>query len=149
MQALEGSRIQFRLRSNRPLSRGVIELTGGDLPARRVPMTPSAANEVTGSLMASDSGRLRFSLVDAAGLPSLGDWEGPLTVTHDLPPQVRISDPEHDSFVAADFKVQGQIEASDDYGLRSLRIHRGLNADSLPPESSPTRPILSCATVTR
>ncbi len=62
-----------------------------------------------------------------AGLTSQGDAEGALTVTHDLPPEVRLTQPESDSFVAMDFKLQAQIEASDDYGLREVRFHRGLN----------------------
>lgn len=127
LQALEGSEVRFRLQSNRPLRAGTIEITGGDQPPRRVPLTNSADNEVAGSFVAGDSSRLRFSLVDVDGLPSQDDWEGPLIVTHDLPPEVRITEPERDSFVAMDFKLQAHIEASDDYGLRSVRIHQGLN----------------------
>jgi hypothetical protein len=126
-QALEGSEIKFRLQSNRPLREGFIELTAGDQPPRRVALTKTGEKEVAGSFLAADSGRMRFSVTDAAGLASQGDGEGALTVTHDLPPEVHLAQPESDSFVAMDFKLQAQIEASDDYGLREIRFHRGLN----------------------
>jgi hypothetical protein len=126
-QALEGSEIKFRLQSNRPLRDGFIELTAGDQLPRRVVLTKSGEKEVAGSFVAADSGRMRFSVTDVAWLPSQGDVEGALTVTHDLPPQVHLAQPESDSFVAMDFKLQAQIEASDDYGLREIRFHRGLN----------------------
>jgi hypothetical protein len=126
-QALEGSEVKFRLQSNRPLREGTLELTVGDQPPQRVALKKSGDKEVSGSFVAADSGRMRFSFVDADGLPSQVDLEGALTVTHDLPPSVALANPEHDSFVAMDFKLQAQIEASDDYGLREIRLQRGLN----------------------
>lgn len=127
IQVLAGTEVRFRLQSNRPLREGLLEVTSGDLPPRRIKLEKSAENEVSGSFAAADSGRLRFSIVDASGLPSEGDWEGALTVTHDLPPQVQISNPEHDAFVAMDFKLQVTVDASDDYGLHTVRLHRSLN----------------------
>lgn len=127
VQALEGSEVQFRLQSNRPLREGWLEITAGDQPPQRIALKPPAENEVTGSFIATDSGRLRLGIVDIAGLPARGDYESSLTVTHDLPPEVRIANPEQDAFVAMDFKLSAQIEAGDDYGLREIRLHRGLN----------------------
>lgn len=135
LQALAGSEVQFRLESNRPLREGSVELNRGEQGVQRFPMHKQADNEVTGSLVAANSGRLRFSIVDAAGLPSQDAWEGALTVTHDLPPEVRITEPENDSFVAMDFKLQVQVQANDDYGLRSIRNHRGLNGKYAAPQS--------------
>ena len=127
VQALEGSEMKFRLQSNRPLREGFIEITAGDHPPQRITLKKSADNEVTGSFIAAESGRLSFGIVDIAGLSSQGDCEGALTVTHDLPPEIHIANPEHDAVAAMDFKLQAQIEASDDYGLREIRLHRGLN----------------------
>jgi ElaB/YqjD/DUF883 family membrane-anchored ribosome-binding protein len=126
-QALEGSEVKFRLQSNRPLRAGTLELMMGDQPAARVALKKSGEQEVSGAFMASESGRMRFALTDVDGLPSQGDLEGALTVTHDLPPTVAIVNPEHDAMVAMDFKLEVQIEAADDYGLREIRLHRGLN----------------------
>jgi hypothetical protein len=127
VQALEGSQVRFRLRSNRPLREGALEVTGGERPPQRVALTNTAESEVAGVLVPFESSRLRFTLADVAGTPSQDDWQGPLTVTHDLPPEIRITEPERDSLVAVDFKLQAHVEAGDDYGLRSVRIHRGIN----------------------
>jgi len=127
VQALAGSEVRFRLQSNRPLREGRIEITTGDPPPPPVTMKKTAENEVSASLIAAESGRLRFTVVDVDGLPSQGDCQGALTVTYDLPPEVRIAEPDHDAFVAMDFKLQAHIVAGDDYGLRSVRLHRGLN----------------------
>ena len=127
MQALEGGEIRFRLQSNRPLREGMLELTSGDQPPQHIALKKSGDNEVSGSFLATESGRMRFSVTDIAGLPSQGDYEGALTVTHDLPPEVHLANPAQDSLVAMDFHLQAQIEASDDYGLREVRLQRGLN----------------------
>ncbi|MGC3960747.1 MAG: hypothetical protein QM813_23270 [Verrucomicrobiota bacterium] len=92
VQALEGSAVHFRLQSNRPLRNGTIEFTAGDQPPQRVTLTNSAENEVTGLIVAKESGRLSFTLTDIAGIPTAGECEGSLTVTHDLPPEVRITE---------------------------------------------------------
>jgi hypothetical protein len=127
MQALEGSEVRFRLQSNRPLREGSLDITAGDRPPQHLVMKPSGGTEVTGSFTATDSGRIRFTIVDASGLPSQGDAEGALTVTHDLPPEVHISNPQNDAAAAMDFQLKAEIDASDDYGLREIRFHRGLN----------------------
>ncbi|HXE42987.1 MAG TPA: hypothetical protein VN516_08175, partial [Candidatus Baltobacteraceae bacterium] len=127
VQALEGSKVRFRLQSNRPLRNGLLEISGGDAAPQRITLTNTTENEVAGTFVAKESGRLRFSIIDAAGNPSIGDNEGALTVTYDLPPEVRIVEPESDVFVAEDFKLQVHVEANDDYGVRTLRLHRGLD----------------------
>ena len=147
VQALEGSEVRFRFRSNRPLREGVLEISGGEQQVQKIEMRPSAEQEVAGSFIAKVSGRLRFAVTDIAGLPSQDEWEGALTVTHDLAPEIRITEPERDALVAMDFKLQAHIEARDDYGLKAIRIHRGLNGvysaprvvtfDSVTRESNP------------
>ena len=126
-QALEGSEVSFRLESNRPLRDGTLELAMGDESPRTIALKKTSAKEVSGSFLATESGRMRFAFTDVDGLRSQGDFDGALTVTHDLPPSVEIVNPNHDAFVAMDFKLQAQIEGSDDYGLREIRLHRGLN----------------------
>lgn len=136
VHALEGSEVGFRLQSNRPLRDGVLELITGDQTPQRVTLTNSAPNEVTGSFVAKESGRMRFTLTDIAGLPTQGDYEGALTITHDLPPEIRLAEPERDAFVAMDFTLKLRVEANDDYGLRTTRLHRGLNGLYSAPHTS-------------
>lgn len=136
VQVLAGSEVRFRLQSNRPLREGLLEVSNAeDQPAQHVALNKTAENEVTGALTARGSGRLRFSLVDAAGLPSQDTCEGALTVTYDLPPEIRITEPENDAFVAMDLKLKAHIEASDDYGIHAVRIHRGLNGGYSAPKT--------------
>ncbi|MGD1083130.1 MAG: hypothetical protein ABSA47_00100 [Verrucomicrobiota bacterium] len=127
VQALEGGELRFRIASNRPLREGSLDLTSGDAPPQHVALVKSADKEVSGSFIAAESGRMRFSITDTDGLASQGDCEGALTVTRDLPPEVRLANPDKDAFVAMDFKLQAVVEAGDDYGLRQVRLHRGLN----------------------
>lgn len=126
IKALAGSTLEFRLESNRPLASGHLTVT----TASRVDpltLTPRDANVVGGTIEAKEPAQLKFSLIDRDGYPSQETWETALTVTHDLPPEVQVSNPNSDSFVAMDFKAEPVIEASDDYGIQTVRIHTARN----------------------
>ncbi|MES2571722.1 MAG: hypothetical protein V4710_16925, partial [Verrucomicrobiota bacterium] len=127
LKALVGSRLEFRLQSNRPLKEGLVEIIRSPAEIQSVVMQPGAENEVIASIEALESARLRFSLVDQEGHRSQESWDFALTVTHDLPPDIQITNPPGDSFVALDFKVDAVIEAGDDYGLKSVRIFQARN----------------------
>jgi hypothetical protein len=126
IKALAGSTLEFRLASNRPLSSGhvAVSTTTG---VEGLTLTPSAEGEVLGSMVAMVPAQLQFSLLDRDGHPSQEAWESTLTVTHDLPPEVQVTNPNTDSFVAMDFKAEPVIEASDDYGVKTVRIHTARN----------------------
>ncbi|HSI14080.1 MAG TPA: DUF4175 family protein [Chthoniobacter sp.] len=126
LKALEGSTIEFRFTSNRPLASGHITVTT-DTSVEPVTMTPSEERQVAGKIEAKKPAQLKFSLLDRDGYASQESWEAALTVTHDLPPEVQVTNPPNDSFVAMDFKAEPAIEASDDYGLRTVRIHTAHN----------------------
>jgi hypothetical protein len=127
LKALAGTELTFRLRSNRPLKEGRIELTRAPGDTEAFAMKYSAENEVSGTITAKDSGRLAFTLVDRDGHPSQEHWECALQVTHDLGPDVQITNPPGDSFVAMDFVIEAVIEANDDYGVKTVRIHQARN----------------------
>jgi hypothetical protein len=134
LQALAGSALRFRLDSNRPLREGRLEVGIGDQPPQPIPLVTNAENEVAATLTATETARLRFGLTDIAGLPAAEVWEGTLTVTHDLPPEIRVAEPERDCFVAIDFALRAHFDATDDYGLSSLRLHHALNGAYAEPE---------------
>jgi hypothetical protein len=127
LKALQGSTLTFRLQSNRPLAEGGVDLETAPGEVQHRTLTASAEHEVSGSITALHSGRLKFSVLDVEGHPSIETWELALTVTHDLPPEVEVRNPDGDSFVAMDFKVEPVVEASDDYGVKTLRIHLARN----------------------
>ena len=69
-----------------------------------------------------------------------------MTVTHDLPPEIQIENPAQDSFVCEDFKVEARVVATDDYGLKTVRIHRALNEHYSAPKSFAYDPGTTAAT---
>ena len=127
VKALEGSRIEFRLQSNRPLAGGSISVTDEAGTAVPVEMKPSGEKEVTAVIEAKQPAQLAFSIIDRDGFASQETWQCALTVTHDLPPEVQISNPNSDTFVAMDFKAVPVVEAGDDYGVKTVRIHTARN----------------------
>jgi len=142
--ALHGSKVEFRFQSNRPLASGVITPAQGTALA----LTPSAENEVGGSITAEESTRLQFALVDPLGNTSQETAAAPLTVTFDLPPAISIESPAQDGFICDDFKIEARISASDDYGIRTIRIHRALNETFSPPLRIPFEEITRNASTT-
>ncbi|HEY3901797.1 MAG TPA: hypothetical protein VGM54_24505 [Chthoniobacter sp.] len=126
LKALEGSKIEFRLASNRPLGSGHLTVATDDA-AEEINLAPTGDKQVSGGLVAKKPAQLKFSLVDIDGNPSQETWQAALTVTHDLPPDVQVTNPSADSFASMDYKAQPVIEASDDYGLTTLRIHTARN----------------------
>lgn len=133
--ALQGSRVRFRLISNRPLREGTAEILREAPAPEKVPLTLLASNEVAGDFVLARSSRVRFQVTDVEGLVSEISPEGLLTVTYDLPPTVRLLEPNQDGFVAQDFVLKFRAEASDDYGIRTVRLHRGHNGTFLEPET--------------
>jgi ElaB/YqjD/DUF883 family membrane-anchored ribosome-binding protein len=129
VQALAGSEVRFRLRSNRPLRGGQLTVSMIDQPDLPITLTNLTESEVAGSFVAAHSARLHFSVTDITGILSTGEHQGSLTVTYDLPPSIRVAEPDRDTFVAMDFKLQARFEAQDDYGLSRVRIHRGINGE--------------------
>lgn len=135
IQALEGSDIHFHLTSNRPLGHGDTTLETGDDPPASMPLAPQPPDftETTAitTLTAATSGRLTFHLVDEAGNPAAESPSSLLTVTRDQPPAIAISEPAQDALVVEGFAVPLIIDATDDYGLRSMRLHIAVNGEFL------------------
>lgn len=129
LSALKGSQVTFRLKSNRPLKNGTITLTTAAGAPQLISLAPDAEkpDEVTGSFTATDSGRMTFSLTDIGGIPSDAEKASALSVTHDLPPQIAIHSPDRDGFVVQGHALNASIAASDDYGLKTLRLHISRN----------------------
>ncbi len=134
--ALHGSKLRFFLRSNRPLREGWLELgplgVEGGAPTR-VKLEKSGENEVACELPAEADARLRFRVTDIDGLLSEPTPDTLLTLSHDLPPVVEVREPAQDGFASVAFTLAAKFEASDDYGVSTLRIHRALNGVYTPP----------------
>ncbi|MCW1884128.1 hypothetical protein OKA04_05260 [Luteolibacter flavescens] len=130
LQALEGTAITFRLGSNRPLGEGKISLLTAPDQSTDFPLLPApegAADSATASLTATASGRLSYHLVDIAGHAATETPTSTLTVTRDQPPSITVTAPERDAFVVEKMRLPLVIDATDDYGLRSVRLHVGID----------------------
>lgn len=130
--ALKGSKITYTLHSNRPLKSGIIEVINGTEKSI-VQMKATEENTVSGTVVANENARLRFTVKDTDGNDSLELLKGSITVTYDRAPTVVITSPEKNSFVTEDFVLKVRAQADDDYGVKELRIHRGLNGFYGPP----------------
>jgi hypothetical protein len=130
LQVLEGSEIGFAVTSNRPLGSGDVMLeTGAGEPAR-FPLAPAPEgppDTARAALVASLSGRLTFSLTDSQGHAAAEHPTATLTVTRDQPPAIALATPEEDALVVENLSIPVAVDASDDYGLRSVRLHFGVN----------------------
>lgn len=137
LQVLEGSEILFRIQSNRPLATGGIQFETGSEPPETIPMQPAAEGPpetVQAAFGAVKSGRMSFSLVDREGNHAVETPTASLTVTRDLPPAIAITVPEKDALVVEGLSIPLTIDATDDYGLSSVRVHIGINDKFLPLE---------------
>ena len=137
LQTLRDSQLTFSITSNRPLSAGEIKVTssGGEVSAIAMQPDPEEPETVRGSMMARDSARLDFSVTDIAGIDSEEELSGGLVVTRDLAPTVRITEPYSDSFIVINHQFDAAFEATDDYGVDRLRLHRALNSIYSPPRT--------------
>ncbi|MBA4147536.1 MAG: hypothetical protein H0X66_05420 [Verrucomicrobia bacterium] len=134
IRALTGSEVRFRLQSNRPLKQGTLQVINADKEVQTVLLQKTSEHEVSGSFVATHSARLIFAMLDVDGITSDETLGGSLTITHDLSPDISIVNPQRDTYVSMDYKLEAQIEATDDYGLATIRIHRALNRVYSPPK---------------
>ncbi len=130
LNALVGSTMTFSFTSNRPLKEGSLMLQGVDpKPETRTlnRADEKTDNVVSGSLTATESGRLRFEIRDVTGLPNDREISASLTVTHDLPPVITLVEPQQDGFIVDTFAANVAFRATDDYGLKTIRLHTAIN----------------------
>lgn len=157
VSVLAGSELEFSLHSNRPLSEGGMALRSSRPEVAEyvlVVSDPEEPQTVKAKMAASDSGRLVFDLRDVSGLQAGRELAANLIVTHDLPPQIDIAEPTADGFIVESYSTNVGIQSSDDYGLKFIRIHTGLNDSYGEPKvmesqlSPPQRQSLEVAHVT-
>ena len=129
LSALAGSTLTFTLASNRPLGPGAASFTGATANENTT-LTPGAGDlthTATTTLTAKESGRLTFDLRDEGNLQTDRELAAALTVTHDLPPLIEITEPAADGFIVDTFETKIAVRISDDYGLLTTRLHCAVN----------------------
>jgi hypothetical protein len=130
LQVLEGTRIVFRVASNRPLGKGslMFECEGEETSTTPLePLTEGPPDAAVAAFEAVKSGRFTFTVIDAEGNAASETPTASLTITRDLAPAIALTVPEQDAMIVEGLELPVIIDATDDYGLRSVRLHVGLN----------------------
>jgi hypothetical protein len=130
LQLLEGTRIVFRVASNRPLGMGSLMFECEGEENRTIPLAPLAEGPPDAAVAAFDamkSGRFTFAIADVEGNAASETPTAPLTITRDLAPAIALTVPEQDAMIVEGLELPVIVDATDDYGLRSVRLHVGLN----------------------
>ena len=132
LQALEGSQLTFRLKSNRPLGAGNLLATfpaseSEDVVVPLEPVPDGPPEEARAVLSASESGTLTFRILDVDKRESENAPTAALTVSRDLSPVIAILSPGDDAFVVEDHVLEFSLGCSDDYGIRKIRAFISIN----------------------
>ena len=132
LQALEGSTLTFKLRSNRPLGEGslIATLSGEEQKELEFPLAPATEgpeNEATATFVTTESGRLAFNFRDIENRAPNNIPTAALTVSRDLSPAIAILSPNDDSFIVEDHVFKFSLGTSDDFGIRKIRSFIAIN----------------------
>lgn len=133
LRLLQGSRVEFSFHSNRPLVGGhaIVRRVGGKVV--ELPLIKGKDNTVVLEHAPEMDAWFAVVLKDVDGYVSetleVGQWK----VIKDMPPRVQIAHPTRDTFVSMGYALEVKVEASDDIGLKQLRVHRMINGFAAQP----------------
>ncbi len=127
-QALpEGTRVMFRVASNRPLKSGALNLTPvlGGQPVQ-ILLRPETQNVVTGAFALAEPVAFDLSVRDAGNLDCVETKRGRFNILPDHPPRLFVLEPGRDAVATPSIKVPFRVQAMDDYAVARvvwLRSH--------------------------
>ncbi len=129
-QALpEGTRVGFRVASNRPLQAGrltLIPALGGK--QAEIALKPETQNTiVSGSFILTEPTVFSVSVQDINGLDSVDPRQGRFNILPDERPRLFVLEPGRDAVATPSIRVPVRVEATDDYGVTRIVWLRGLN----------------------
>jgi hypothetical protein len=124
-----GTRVAFRLVSNRPLAAGTLELTpllGGK--AARIPLKPGPQeNAVAGEFTLTEPVAFSLSVRDRDGLDSADRCQGRFNLLPDERPRILVLEPGRDAVATPSIRVPVRVAADDDYAVSRVIWLRSLN----------------------
>lgn len=125
----EGTRVHFRVASNRPLQGGILTLTpvlGGQ--PQKVPLARQAtAEQVEGEFVLTEAVAFSLLVQDVDGLASQDGPQGRFQLRPDERPRLVVLEPGRDAVATPKFKVPITVQATDDYGVTRVVWLRGHN----------------------
>jgi hypothetical protein len=129
---LPGARVRLTARSNRPLVRGRIALTGQG-PTSAAPMEPASPGslEAVGEFAIAGDGKFAISLTDVQQQTSQQPFAGAITLLADHRPLIVLVQPPNMSQATPTAALPVEILAEDDYGVARVELYRSWN-DSRP-----------------
>ena len=123
LTVMKGATVTIRAMTTRPArSASLVVLDGAP-----VSMEPGQGGSFGGTFRATSDGFYRIDLVAEDGRAVRGSLEYAIDVLEDSPPTVRVAAPGRDTKVTSVEEVMTRLEAGDDYGVRSLRLHVSVN----------------------
>ncbi len=144
---LKGTRVDWEVRSNRPLAEGRLTIQTNDGASEIIKLLPtepaggsiedtdsnSATSLVAGAYELSRPGQFELKVVDVDGVESQESVRGTITILSDKRPVVRIVQPQPLSLATPDVKLPVTVIAEDDYGITQLTLFRSLNGSPAVP----------------
>jgi hypothetical protein len=130
IQALpEGTKISFRVASNRPLKEGALELTpvlGGKKSSVRL-QPGGQSNIVSGSFTLNEPTLFNISVSDVGGLSSGETRKGRFNISPDERPHLFVLEPGRDAVATPTIAIPVHVQATDDYAVSRVVWLRGFN----------------------
>lgn len=131
-----GTRVAFRVASNRPLKSGTLTLTpvlGGKpvevalMPAAEDSSSNAPAHLVTGGFTLKEPVAFTLSVRDTGGLDCAEPRRGRFNLQPDQRPHIFVLEPGRDAVATPSFRVPVRVQADDDFGIARVVWLRGLN----------------------
>src|SRR5690606_38304709 len=117
------TRVTMRIRSNRPLQGGQLDVSGA-----ATPFAPSnEPNIVEATFTLAEAGDYSASIVDIDGKGANDGVRGKIEIIPDNGPEVVIAEPGMDSFAVPDSKDPILVDANDHLGIKKVTVYRRHN----------------------
>jgi len=124
-----GTRLTFRVASNRPLASGTIALTpimGGE--KKTIPLGRDRQETVVkGAFALTEAIAFTISVTDVDGLVSTEPRRGRVTILPDRPPRLSVLQPGRNAVATPNVVIPVRVQAEDDYAVTRLIWFRSLN----------------------
>jgi hypothetical protein len=131
LSLLVGSTLSVKVKASKPLKSGTVRLVGRDQDVE-LAVGGAKKDELTGSFPVPQKGLtgLSFTLKDEHGIVSKNETVYPVELVPDRDPTVRILVPEgKEELATQQAKVLISFEATDDFGVAKVFLHRKLAED--------------------
>lgn len=125
LAVLEGSRVAFHGRANRPLTEARLQLAG----QAPLPLRVEETDFLSDGLALGDVPYVGFTWQDHLGLESGGPWRLAIQSRKDAPPVPELPDQAREVAILETEVVQIKVAAKDDFGVRELALEWDLAAD--------------------